>query len=67
MYQVKVMLEALSQDDNDLFDFDAAVTYRNIHSRDACDFVAATVIKSLFGMSNVKMDVNVKETEVKEK
>lgn len=65
MYQVKINLAATAQNPDDNFDFEAEVTYRNIPSRDGCDFVTANVIKSLFDMSNVKMDVKVNGMEVK--
>lgn len=66
MYQVKINLAATSQDPDDNFDFEAEVVFRNIASRDGCDVVTANVIKSLFDMSNVKLDVNVNELEVKD-
>ena len=66
MYQAKVMFEAKSTDANDTFDFDAVVTYRNIASRDGCDFVAAHLIKSLFELpgSNVKLNVDINGMDV---
>jgi hypothetical protein len=69
MYQAKVMFEAKSQDENDTFDFDAVVTYRNVASREACDFLGAHLLKSLFELpgSKVKLDVDVSAMEVKEK